>query len=150
MNLPLIPIEKDPIWTLFSEVLKVIDSRSFQQELSRNSMKDTNKIRIMLKIVLLSIFFENDVFHVYNEVSNRSELCEFLNIPHLPSLKKIREVYQKYDEKIYLEFVLKTLNRVKFKKIHDLEVIVLDSANITLDLKFNGMFLTKKTRRKRV
>jgi hypothetical protein len=100
---------------LFAEVLKVIDSRSFQQELARNGMKDTNNIRIALKIILLSIFFQTDVSHVYNEVSKHSKLSKFLNISHLPSLKKIRESYHKYGEEAYLEIVLKTLNKVKFK-----------------------------------
>jgi hypothetical protein len=80
---------------LFAEVLKVIDSRSFQQELGRNGMKDTNDIKTVLKIVLLSIFFQTNVFHIYNEVSNSSKLYKFLNIPHLSSLKKIKETYQK-------------------------------------------------------
>jgi hypothetical protein len=40
--------------------------------------------------------------------------------------------------------VLKTLNKVKFEKKHDLKAIVLDSTSITLDLKFNGMFLNKE------
>jgi hypothetical protein len=56
MNVPLIPYLTDPIWILFAEVLKVIDSRSFQRELSRNGMKDTNNIRRALKIILLSLY----------------------------------------------------------------------------------------------
>jgi hypothetical protein len=58
MNVPLIPYKKDPIWILFAEVIKVIDSISFQQELARNGMNDTNNIRIILKITPLSIFFK--------------------------------------------------------------------------------------------
>ena len=32
MNIPLNFDSKDPIWTLFGKVIKVIDSRNFQQE----------------------------------------------------------------------------------------------------------------------
>lgn len=82
-------------------------------------MKDNDNIKITLKIILLSIFFQTNVFHVYNEVSKCQKLKKFLNIQYLPSLKKIRENYHKYSEDIHLEIVLKTLNKVKFKKIHD-------------------------------
>jgi hypothetical protein len=86
--------------------------------------------------LLLSIFFETHAFHVYNKASKCSKLYKFLNINQLPSLKKIRETYQKYEWKKYLKIALKTLNKVKFKKMHDLKAIFLDSASVTLDLKF--------------
>ena len=35
MKIPLIPDINDPIWGLFGEVVKVIDSRPFQEELAR-------------------------------------------------------------------------------------------------------------------
>jgi hypothetical protein len=34
MKIPLNPYKKDPIWVLFSKVLKVIDYRTFQEELA--------------------------------------------------------------------------------------------------------------------
>jgi hypothetical protein len=34
MKIPLNPDKKDPIWILFGKVLKVIDSRTFQEKLA--------------------------------------------------------------------------------------------------------------------
>ena len=45
MKIPLIPDVNDPIWNLFNEVIKVIDSRTFQEELARNSFKNINIIK---------------------------------------------------------------------------------------------------------
>jgi len=44
MNIPLNPDSKDPVWTLFGKVIKLIDSRNFQQELARNGLQSIKKI----------------------------------------------------------------------------------------------------------
>jgi len=38
MNIPLNPDSKDLIWALFGKVIKLIDSRNFQQELAINRL----------------------------------------------------------------------------------------------------------------
>ncbi|MDI6645083.1 MAG: hypothetical protein QME14_08500, partial [Methanobacteriaceae archaeon] len=117
MNIPLNPDSKDPIWTLFGKVIKLIDSRNFQQELARNKLQSTNKYQNMLKIVLLASYFNLEVSHVYFEVKNRDKLRKFLNIKDMLTLKQIREFYSRKNEKKYLEMALKTLNKLEFKKI---------------------------------
>jgi len=145
MNIPLNPDSKDPIWTLFGKVIKLIDSRNFQQELARNGLQSIKRYQIMLKIVLLASYFDLEVSHVYFEVKNREKLRKFLNIDGLLTLKQVREVYSRKNEQKYLEMALKTLNKLKFKKIRDLKTVLIDSTSILIDLKFNGKFLSKQT-----
>jgi len=57
MNIPLNPDSKDPVWTLFGKVIKLIDSRTFQQELARNGLQSIKRYQTMLKIVLYSFIF---------------------------------------------------------------------------------------------
>ena len=45
MKIPLIPDVNDPVWNLFGEVIKVIDSRTFQEELARNGLKILKTIK---------------------------------------------------------------------------------------------------------
>jgi len=144
MKIPLNPDEKDPIWVLFGIVIKLIDSRSFQQELARNGLKKINIHQTMLKLILLSIFFKLDLSYVYNQTLYNNKLLKFLNINNLPSLKEIREIYSRHSEDKYLELTLKTLNKLQFKKIRNIKTIIIDSTPITLDLKFNGKFLSKQ------
>ena len=80
MNIPLNYHSKDPIWTLFGKLIKLIDSRSFQQELARNGLKRIERYQTMLKIVLMASYFDLKVSHVYFEVKNRERLQKFLNI----------------------------------------------------------------------
>jgi hypothetical protein len=145
MNIPLNPDLKDPIWILFSKVIKLIDGRTFQQELARNGFKSIKKHRSMLKIVLLSSYFEMYVSDVFNNVEIRPRLRKFLNITELLSLKQVRELYSRDDAKKYLELCLKTLNRLQFKQIRGLKKIILDSSALIIDLKFNGKYISKQT-----
>jgi len=145
MNIPLNPDLKDPIWILFSKVVKLIDDRPFQQELARNGFTSTKKIQTMLKIILLSSYFEMYVSDVFNEVENRSKLRKFLNIEDTLNLKQIRELYSRHDAEKYLETCLKTLNKLQFKEIRGLKTILLDSSPLIIDLKFNGKYISKQT-----
>ncbi|MBV1754842.1 MAG: hypothetical protein KMY52_04535, partial [Methanobacterium sp.] len=145
MNIPLNPDSNDSIWTLFGKVIKLIDSRSFQQELARNELQSIERYQTMLKIVLLASYFNLEVSHVYFEVENRGKLRKFLNIENLLTLKQVREVYSRKNEQKYLELALKTLNKLEFKKIRGLKTILLDSTAIIIDLKFNGKYISKQT-----
>lgn len=145
MNIPLNPDSKDPVWTLFGKVIKLIDSRNFQQELARNGLQSIKRYQIMLKIVLLASYFDLEVSYVYSEVQNRRKLRKFLNIDNLLTLKQVREVYSRKNEEKYLEMALKTLNKLEFKKIRDLKTILLDSTAVLIDLKFNGKYISKQT-----
>ncbi|WP_067089787.1 transposase, partial [Methanobrevibacter curvatus] len=99
----------------------------------------------MLKIVLLSSFFELFVSDTFNQVKNSDKLKKFLNIDELISLKQIREIYSREDAEKYLELTLKSLNKLQFKKIRKIKTILLDSTPLLLDLKFNGRYISTQT-----
>lgn len=145
MNIPLNPDSKDPVWTLFSKVIKLIDSRNFKQELARNGLQSLKRHQTMLKMVLMASYFDLNVSHVHHEVKNRRKLQKFLNIKELLTLKQVREVYSRKNESKYLEMVLKTLNKLQFKKIRRIKTILIDSTALIIDLKFNGKYLSKQT-----
>ncbi len=98
MNIPLNPDSKDPIWTLFGKVIKLIDSRSFQQELARNKLQSIERYQTMLKMILLASYFNLEVSYVHSEVENREKLRKFLNINNPLTLKQVREVYSRKNE----------------------------------------------------
>jgi hypothetical protein len=83
MKIPLSPDEKDPVWVLFSKVVKVVDSRIFQQELSRNRFKKIKNHQNLFKILLLSTYFKLNVSDVYNQVIINPKLFKFLNMKNI-------------------------------------------------------------------
>ena len=145
MNIPLNPDSKDPIWTLFGKLIKLIDSRNFQQELARNGLQSIERYQTMLKVVLMASYFDLEVSHVYFEVKTREKLQKFLNINNLLTLKQVREVYSRKNEQKYLEMALKTLNKLEFKKIRGIKTVLIDSTPLIIDLKFNGKYISKQT-----
>lgn len=145
MNIPLNPDLKNPYWNLFSKVIKLIDSRQFRQELGRNGLKTIERHRIMLKIILISSFFEMYVSDVFNQVASSDKLRKFLNIDEVISLKQVREVYSRGNAEQYLELTLKTLNKLQFNKINNIKTILLDTTPLLIDLKFNGKYISKQT-----
>ena len=99
----------------------------------------------MLKIVLLTSYFDLKVPHVHSEVKNREKLRKFLNINNPLTLKQVREVYSRKNEQKYLEMALKTLNKLELKKIRGIKTVLIDSTPLLIDLKFNGKFISKQT-----
>ncbi|MGL4669165.1 MAG: transposase [Methanobacteriaceae archaeon] len=145
MNIPLNPDKKDPIWTLFSKVLKHIDSRSFQQELARNSVKPIKKFQKMLKIILLASYFELNISDVVKQVEDKPKLRKFLNLVNPLTLKQVYEINSRHDESKYLEIALKTINKLQFKPIRGSKRLIVDSTDLKIDLKHNGKYLSKQT-----
>jgi hypothetical protein len=96
-------------------------------------------------LLFYHVFFELNLSDTYNQVENSTRLRKFLNIENLLSLKQIREVYSRHDESKYLELALKTINKLNFKKIRGLKNIIIDSTALTLDLKFDGKYLSKQS-----
>ena len=129
---------------MFNEVIKVIDSRTFQEELARNGFKNIKNHQTLIKLLFLSVFFKKDVSDVYNQVNTKSRLSKFLNIDDMLSLKQYREFYSRNGHEKYLELTLKTINNMPFKKIRSIKTIVFDYTSITLDLKFLGKFKSKQ------
>ena len=70
MNISLNLDSKGPIGALFGKVVKLIDSRSFQQELARDGLQRIERYQIMLKMVLLASYFNLELSHVYFEVKS--------------------------------------------------------------------------------
>ncbi|MDR2545396.1 MAG: hypothetical protein LBD03_07670 [Methanobrevibacter sp.] len=56
----------------------------FKKNYARNGLKKIESHQIMLKMVLLSIFFKLELNNVYNQVDSKSKLREFLGIEDLP------------------------------------------------------------------
>jgi hypothetical protein len=117
---------------------------TFQHELSRNRFKKIKNHQNLFKILLLSIYFKLNVSDVYNQVIINPKLFKFLNIKKLQDLKQIRRLYSHDREEKYLNLALKTLNKLQFQIIRNINAIILDSTSVTLDLKFNGKYLSKQ------
>ena len=61
MNIPLIKDEEDPKWALLGKILAIVISRRVKQEMAKRGIKPADMAGAMLKIVLIAMFFSEDV-----------------------------------------------------------------------------------------
>lgn len=57
MKIPLIIAEKDPKWILLDQLLNLFVSRPVKQQLARQRMSPVPRAALILRIVLIAIFF---------------------------------------------------------------------------------------------
>jgi len=69
MRLPVYPIKGDERWELLSKVIDKLETRETKKALARNGITQVNKAIEILKIIILAMFFE---LEIYDEVKLRS------------------------------------------------------------------------------
>lgn len=145
MNLPLIIDRKDPKWVLLGEILKIFDSRRTRQEIAKQGIIPVKKAIIMLKIVLISIYFSKDVSYVLKELKSRSELRKFANIGHVPDDIELSRFLSQFSEEQFINLVLMILNTIYKPRRRRKAWIVVDSTDIQLDLNWFRKKISKKS-----
>ncbi len=76
MKFQLILDQRDFKWNLLSKILKYFDSRRARQEIGKKGIKPAGKSVVMIKIVILAIFFSKDISYVLKELKQRPELMK--------------------------------------------------------------------------
>ncbi len=69
MRLPVYSIKGDERWELLSKVIDKLETRETKKALARNGITQVNKAIEILKIIILAMFFE---LEIYDEVKLRS------------------------------------------------------------------------------
>jgi hypothetical protein len=89
MDTPLIIDEKNPKWMLLRKILAIIASRRVKQEMAKHEIAPVNMAGVMVKIVLIAMFFGVDISYVVEELNNRIELRRFAKMGKILETKKI-------------------------------------------------------------
>jgi len=144
MNTPLIIDNDDPKWVLLDIILKIFGSRRTKQELAKQGIKPTHKAGIMLRIILVAMFFSQDVSYVIRELKKRKELRYFVGIHKIPSDRQIYSFLSRFSEDQFISLVLGILNSICSKRRIKKARIIVDSTDIWLDLNWFRRSFTKK------
>jgi hypothetical protein len=133
MDTPLIIDEKDPKWTLLGKILATVASRRVKQEMAKHGIVPVNMAGVMLKVVLIAMFFGVDISYVVEELNNRIELRRFARVGEIPEAKKIYRFTSRFREKQFVGLISGTLSTICVKRRRN-RVILVDSTDISLDL----------------
>jgi transposase len=93
MNLPMIVDVEDPKWVLLGNIFNIFDSRRFKQEMAKHGIKPAVKTGIMCKVIILALFFSNDISYMVSQLKSREDLRNFTGIMDVPFDYQIYEFY---------------------------------------------------------
>ena len=144
MRIPLIVDEKDPKWILLGQVLKIFDSRPVKQQLARQRMTPVPRAALMLRIVLLAMFFAQEISYVIKELDKRPPLRRFARVAEVPTRGQLSSFLGKFTVAQFLQVVLGVLNTCCTPRVRGRSTIVVDSTEITVDLNWFRKKYTKR------
>ena len=108
--------ENDFKWILLVEILKVFDSRKTNQELAKNGINPLSRSRDVLKVTIIALFFDLDIFYTVSELNRNKKLKKQLMINEICSADQIYEFLSRFSERSFYEFVIKLLNILNYQK----------------------------------
>jgi len=144
MKIPLIYDEKDPKWILLVKLLKIFDSRKTHQLLSKNGLTPLKRSVNILKVVMVTLFFDLDVSYVVSELNRNKELKKQLGICEVFSAEQVSEFLSRHSEEYWCEFTIKLLNSLNFKNTRGIRAIIVDGTDVQIDLNWFGRRISKK------
>ncbi|MDR2966489.1 MAG: transposase [Methanobacteriaceae archaeon] len=141
--------ENDFKWILLVEILKVFDSREADQELAKNGISPLYRSRDVLKVIMIALFFDLDIFYTVSELNRDKKLKKQLMIDEVYSADQIYEFLSRFSEKLFYEFIIKLLNPLNFKNTRGIRNIIVDGTDIQIDLNWLGRRISKKSLEKK-
>lgn len=134
MEPPLILDLSDPKWELFAGIIKIFEVRKTRKIISRCGIKPLGKAVHILKIVFLSMFFSCEVAYIVDELKNRKQLRQFLNIEEIPDADEIYRFLSEFDPDQFMEMTLKILNSICKGRGRRRTTIIIDSTDVCVDI----------------
>ncbi len=144
MKVALIVEETDPKWILLGQILNIFDSRPVKQQLARQGMKPVPQAALMLRVVLLAMFFSKELSYVREELTTRCNLRKFARIPEVPTSQQLYSFLGKFTVTQVLELVFGILNTFCTPRQRGRSTILVDSTEIRVDLNWFRKKYTKR------
>jgi len=144
MKIPLIVDETDPKWILLGQILKLFDSRPIKQQLARQRMTPVPRAALMLRVVLLAMFFAQEISYVLGELTKRPPLRRVARVAEVPSPRQLYSFLGKFTADQFLQLVLGVLNTFCSPRQRGRSTIIVDSTEIRVDLNWFRKKYTKR------
>ena len=81
--------EKDSKRVLLGKIISAVSSRRVKQEMAKQGVGPVNMAGVMLRIVLIAMFFSVDISYVVKELNRRIKLRIFAKVEKIPEAKEI-------------------------------------------------------------
>jgi Transposase DDE domain. len=151
MKTPIIVDTTDHKWILLFRILELIRSREGKQIIAKNGIKPAHKAYSHLAILILSLFFCNDISYTIQEIEARPRLQEFLKLQSVPKASTVYRFLSSIDSDKILKMTF-DLFRLATSSPHTTpsrnkrrrKTIIIDSTSLSVDLNWNKKSYSKK------
>ena len=136
--------EEDPNYILLHEIMDIVDSRKTKMIMARNEFKNINEILNNVKIVIISIFFENDLSYTVDELNNNMELRNAFNIDEVPNVDKLYNKMSNLDPDALEKTVNSILGSFITRKGKEQKRFIIDATPADLNINHRSKKISKK------
>ncbi len=143
MRIPLIVDEKDEKWKLIGEVCNLVESRRFHEEMGKIRFRPIPKGENVIKVVLVAMFFAEEMSYVVSELEKRGELREFICMTYVPSPQYVSRFLSRFTPEQFLRLTSGFLGSLCRKRSSQTTLIT-DSTDIQIDLNWFRRKIKKK------
>ena len=151
MKTPIIVDTTDHKWILLFRILELIRSREGKQIIAKHGIKPAHKAYSHLAILILSLFFCNDISYTIQEIETRPPLQKFLKIESIPKKGSVYRFLSSIDpdELLKMTFdlfhlVTSSPNVTSFSKQRRRRTIIIDSTSLSVDLNWHKKSYSKE------
>ena len=117
---------KDPKFILLGKIFKIIDSKKFRNNCSRNGIKNRQMIINSIKILFISMYFNYTVSQVINELNHSRKLRKFAGFSNeISSSEQIYEYLSRYSADQYCKIVNTTFLSFNKESMENIIVLLL-------------------------
>jgi hypothetical protein len=113
-------------WEILSKIVDKLETRETKKTLARNKKTLVIKAIEILKIIILAMFIELEIFYAVNEVNKRYELRNFLRIENEVKLKSVYSFMSKFESYQFISFVFSILNVNSKRRRKKPSLLILD------------------------
>ena len=111
--------EKDTKWVLLGKIISAVSSRRVKQEMAKQGVGPVNMAGVMLRIVLIAMFFSVDISYVVKQrakLNRRIKLRRFAKVGEIPEAKEIYRFLSRFSEEQFVGFISGVLSSICAKR----------------------------------
>ena len=97
------------------KILSIIWFMRVKQGMAKRKIEPVDMTGVMLKIILIAMFFSVDISYVVAELKRRKELRCFAQVGEIPDAQKIYRFLSRFSEEQFVGFVSGVLNLICVK-----------------------------------
>lgn len=137
--------ENDPNYILLHEIMDIVDSEKTKRIMARNKFKKINEKLDVIKTVLISIFFDNDLSFTVKELEDNEELRNAFNIGTVFTQDQIYNKLSQLDVDALEKTVNSILRGYIKRKYNENREFIVDATPAELNINFRSKKITKKS-----